>query len=90
MSRWHSDYTFPESLELQGQSHVKSQGRTQYKRSYGDVPQTWVAKSASWYIVPYFIQNLTFEFVDFQKFSQIWAKNGSNLRKFEKMSGNLV
>ena len=25
-------------------------GGTQYKRLYGDVPPTWVAKSASWYI----------------------------------------
>ena len=28
-----------------------SQGEgTQYKRPYGDVPPTWVAKSASWYM----------------------------------------
>ena len=26
------------------------EGGTQYKRPYGDVPQTWVAKSASWYM----------------------------------------
>ena len=25
-------------------------GSTQYKRPYRDVPPTWVAKSASWYL----------------------------------------
>ena len=30
------------------------------------------------------MQNLVYEWVDFSKFSQIWAKIGSNLRKFWK------
>ena len=48
-----------------------------------DVLQTWVAKSASWYINdPLFLQNLVFEW---SKFSQILTKIGSNLRKFEKI-----
>ena len=25
-------------------------GDTQYRRPYGDVPPTWVAKSATWYM----------------------------------------
>ena len=29
------------------------EGGTQYKRPYRDVPPTWVAKSASWYMIPY-------------------------------------
>ena len=31
---------------------------------------------------PYKMQNLVYEWVDFSKFGQIWAKIGSNLRKF--------
>ena len=30
------------------------------------------------------MQNLVYEWVDFSKFGQIWAKIGSNLRKFWK------
>ena len=30
------------------------------------------------------MQNLVYEWVDFSKFGQIWAKIGSNLRKFSK------
>ena len=33
---------------------------------------------------PYKMQNLVYEWIDFSKFSQIWAKIGSNLRKFWK------
>ena len=32
------------------------------------------------------MQNLVYEWVDFSKFGQIWAKIGSNLRKFWKKS----
>ena len=31
---------------------TKRWGYSHYKRLYGDVPPTWVAKSASWYITP--------------------------------------
>ena len=37
-------------------------------------------------MTPYKIQNLVYEWVDFSKFGQIWAKIGSNLRKFWKKS----
>ena len=33
-------------------------------------------------MTPYKMQNLVYEWVDFSKFGQIWAKIGSNLRKF--------
>ena len=33
----------------------------------------------------YKMQNLVYEWVNFSKFAQIWAKIGSNLRTFEKM-----
>ena len=33
---------------------------------------------------PYKMQNLVYEWVDISKFSQIWAKSGSNSRKFLK------
>ena len=50
------------------------------------MPLTWVAKSASWYMNDplYKMQNLVYVWVDFSKFGQIWAKIGSNLRKFWK------
>ena len=35
-------------------------------------------------MTPYKTQNLVYEWVDFSQFSQIWAKIGSNLRKFLK------
>ena len=35
---------------------------------------------------PYEMQNLVYEWVDFSKSGQIWAKIGSNLRKFWKKS----
>ena len=61
-------------------------GGTQYKRPYRDVPPTWVAKSASWYMgAPCKMQNLVSEWVHFSKFPQIWAKIGSNLRKCGKI-----
>ena len=37
-------------------------------------------------MTPYKMQNLVYEWVDFSKFGQIWAKIGSNLRKFRKKS----
>ena len=51
-------------------------GGTQYKRHYGDVPPTWVAKSASWYMneSPYKMQNLVYEWVDFQNFPKFEPK----------------
>ena len=63
---------------------------TQYKRPYRDVLQTWVEKSASWYINdPYLMQNLVFWMGHFSKCSQIWGKFGRNLRKFlEKFSNS--
>ena len=46
--------------------HARGGGGTQYKRLYGDVPPTWVAKSASWYLNdPLKTQNLVYEWVDF-------------------------
>ena len=36
------------------------------------------------WMTPYKMQNLIYEWVDFSKYSQIWAKIGSNLRKFVK------
>ena len=57
-------------------------GGTRYKRPKGDMPQAWVAKSVSWYISEPLMQNLIYEWVDTSQFSQIWAKIGSNLRKF--------
>ena len=35
-------------------------------------------------MTPYKTQNLVYEWVDFSKFSQIWARIASNLRKFWK------
>ena len=35
-------------------------------------------------MTPYEMQNLVYEWVDISKFGQIWAKIGSNLRKFWK------
>ena len=35
-------------------------------------------------MTPYKMQNLVYEWVDFSKFGQIWAKIGSKLRKFWK------
>ena len=65
-------------------------GGTQYKRPYGNVLQTWIAKSASWYINdPLFYAKFGIWMDRFSKFSPIWAKIGSNLTKFEKKkSGN--
>ena len=57
-------------------------GVTRYKRPYGDVPPTWVAKSVSWYMNEckiWYINGLIFS-----KFSPILAKIGSNVRKFWK------
>ena len=52
-------------------------GGTQYKRPYGAVPSTWVAKSASCIsVTPYFMQTIVYEWVIFPKFSKIWAKIG--------------
>ena len=77
--------------------HIKSQnvrgqtqglGDTQYKRPYGDVPPTWVAKSASWYMNdPHKVQNVVYEWGNFSifflnlnknwlKFKKIWEKSG--------------
>ena len=36
------------------------------------------------------MQNPVYEWVDFSQFGQIWAKIGSNLRKFWKKIGNFV
>ena len=58
------------------------------KRPYGDVPPTWVAKSASWYINDplcrnWYMNGSIFQF--FQKFEPNWF----NLRKLEeKKSGD--
>ena len=62
-------------------NYVGILGGTLYKRPYGDVPPTWVAKSASWYISDP-LQNAKFGIwmINFSKFSQIWA----NLKKFGK------
>ena len=41
--------------------------------------------SSSWYINdPKSMQNFVYEWVDFSIFSEVWAKLGLNLRKFEK------
>ena len=54
---------------------VMSQRGTQYKRTYGDVPPPWVANSASWYEWPLIKCQIWYmKWVDFSKFSQIWAK----------------
>ena len=60
------------------------QGGTQYKRLYGDVPLTWVAKSASWYMNDHLIKckiQYTYEWIDLSKFPQIWAKTLENFGK---------
>jgi hypothetical protein len=63
-------------------------GGTQYKWPYGDVPQTWVAFSALWYIndplffysgismTPFSWSNLVYRWVVFSKFSQFFWKIG--------------
>ena len=67
-------------------------GCTQYKKSSRDVPPTWVAKSASWNINDPLVQNFV-QYMNgsiFQRNFQIWAKIGSNLRKFVKNQVLLV
>ena len=50
-------------------------GGTQYKRPYGDVPPTWVAKSASWYINdPLWNAKLVYEWVIFLKLKKIFGR----------------
>ena len=61
----------------------KYPGGTQYKRSYGDVLPTWVAKSASWYMNDP-IQNAKFGIWMDWFFKIFWNLIGSNLRKFWK------
>ena len=70
-------------------------GGTQYKRPYGDVPPTWVAKSASWYINDplldsYFMQNLVYEWDFFFKFEPNWFKFKEILEKSGNFGQNLV
>ena len=51
----------------------KYRGGSQYKRPYGDVPPTWVAKSASWYMNDPFIK------------CKIWYVNGSVFKNFSQI-----
>ena len=59
---------------------------TQYKRPYEDMPPTWVAPPGIYQYIndPISMQNFVYEWVDFSIFSEVWAKIGLNLRKFEK------
>ena len=64
-------------------------GGTQYRRPYGDVPQTWVAKSAFWYMndplfdakfdiwMGYFVKIFPNFSQNWLKFKKIWKKLGN-------------
>ena len=59
---------------------------TQYNE---DMPPTWVAPPGTVYQYsndPLSMQNFVYEWVDFSIFSEVWAKIGLNLRKFENKS----
>ena len=43
-------YWMPNSIVFQNMLSTLQGGGTQYKRPYGNVPPTQVAKSASWYV----------------------------------------
>ena len=60
-----------------------------YKRPLGNIWQTWVAKSASWFNGPLFYAKFGIWMSRFSKFPQIWTKISSNFRIFEKIGSFL-
>ena len=70
-------------------------GDTQCKSSYGDIPQTRVAKLVSWYIndTLYKMQNLIYEWVNFSKFepklAQIFEKSVNLVKTWPKLVGQI-
>ena len=70
---------------------IKHGGYSVQKTLYRDVPPTVVAnKPLGMWMTPYKMQNLVYEWLNFSKFSQIWAKIGSNSKKKKKKKKNRV
>ena len=76
--RYDTEYALIPTFGMTG----RCPGGTQYKSAYRDVPQTWVAKSASWFINDPLLQ--------FGIWMGRFFKMFSNLRKFEKNWSKIV
>ena len=75
--KWATWYLLMKAWELQNGG-----GGTQYKRSYRDVPQTWVAKLASWYINdPLFYAKLIWMGGFFKMFPNLSHQNWLKFKK---------
>ena len=64
-----------------------TRGGTQYKRPYGDMPPTWVAKSASWYLNDP-LKSAKFG-IWMSRFFKIFPNLSQNWLKFKKILENI-